>query len=369
MSSTVVTPGWHSVELNIQVGATAGALGVVQIWLDNTLVSALSGSAVDVGSTPIGVLQIGDVQTARTYDVVYDDVAFGTTRIGSGSDTTPPSVPGNVTASPTSPFSIQVGWSASTDDVGVTGYDLYRDGSLFQSLGTVTSFTDSTVLAATTHTYAVRARDQASNVSALSAPVAVTTPAAATPLFSDGFESGTFASWTSSGGLALESTDTRSGTFAAEGVATNGSVSAKKTLPVGPYPDAYARVWVEMKTLPNGTIGLLRLRDTSTGSVANVFLTSGGKLGFSGGTFSSTSTVSLGTGWHMIEVHVSVNGASSSYQVWLDGQPVSGLSGAFDLTGSGAVTILQVGDSSAVTGRTYDVVYDDAAFSTSRIGF
>jgi len=369
ISSTVVTPGWHSLELNIQVGATAGALGVVQIWLDNTLVTALSSSAINVGSTPIGGLQIGDVQTARIYDVAYDDVGFGTSRIGSGSDTTPPSVPANVTASATSPFSIQVGWSASTDDVGVTGYDLYRDGSLFRSLGTVTSFTDNTVLGATTHTYAVLARDQASNVSALSAPASATTPAAATPLFSDGFESGTFGAWTSNGGLALESTDAHSGTVAAEGVATNGAVYAKKTLPVGPYSDAYARVWVEMKTLPNGTIGLLRLRDTSAGSVADVFLTSAGKLGFSGGAFSSSSTVSLGTGWHMIEVHVLVSGTSSSYQVWLDGQPVTGLSGAFDLTGSGAVTILQVGDSSAVTGRTYDAVYDDAAFSTSRIGF
>jgi hypothetical protein len=37
--------------------------------------------------------------------------------------------------------------------------------------------------------------------------------------------------------------------------------------------------------------------------------------------------------------------------------------------GSGVVTILQGADSSAVTGRTYDVVYDDDAFSTSRIGF
>src|SRR6185437_14775422 len=280
---------------------------------------------------------------------------------------TPPSVPANVTASATSPFSIQVGWSASTDDVGVTGYDLYRDGSLFQSLGTVTSFTDNTVLGATTHTYAVLARDQASNVSALSAPASATTLAAATPLFSDGFESGTFGAWTSNGGLALESTDAHSGTVAAEGAATNGAVYAKKTLPVGPYSDAYARVWVEMKTLPNGTIGLLRLRDTSAGSVGNVFLTSAGRLGFSGGTLSSTSTVSLGTGWHMIEVHVLVSGTSSSYQVWLDGQPVAGLSGTFDLTGSGAVTILQVGDSSAVTGRIYDAVYDDAAFSTSRI--
>jgi len=319
-------------------------------------------------------MQIGDTATSTTgWDIIFDDAAFGTSRLGTGGDVTAPTVPDNVTAVASSPFSVQVGWNASTDNTAVTGYDLFRDGSLFQSLGNVTSYADSSVMNSSTHTYAVRARDLAANVSALSTPVSVTTPATATPVFADGFESGGFSAWSSVGGLFVESSDVRSGGFAAEGIATDGGISAKTTLPSGSYTDAYARVGVEMKTLPNGTIGLLRLRDTASTSVGNVFLTSGGKLGFTQGqsgqlTAAVTSAVSLGIGWHTIELHVSVNGASSSYQVWLDGQLVAGLSGSFDLASAGAVTILQVGDSSVVSGRTYDVVYDDAAFSTSRLG-
>jgi hypothetical protein len=325
----------------------------------------------------VTILQVGDTATSTSgWDMVLDDAAFGASRLGPSGDTTAPSIPTTLTATATSPFSVNVSWDSSTDDTGVSGYDLFRDGTLFQSLGTVTTFTDTTVLNSSTHTYAVRARDLAVNRSALTATVSVTTPATATPVFADGFESGTFTpAWTSNGGLALESTDVRSGSFAAEGLATNGGISAKKTLPAGPYPDAYARVGVEMKTLPNGgTTGLLRLRDTASGSVGNVFVTPGGKLGFSQGLLTGqltpavTSTVSLGTGWHTIELHVSLSGAASSYQVWLDGVAVTGLSGTFDLGSSGPVTILQVGDSAVVSGRTYDVVYDDAAFSTSRVG-
>jgi fibronectin type 3 domain-containing protein len=361
--------GWHVVELRLSPN---GASSTVEVWMDGVLVSSLSGG-VNLGlAGAVTSMQVGDT-AAVTYDLLFDDAAFGTSRLGISGDTTAPTVPDNVTAVASSPFSVQVGWDASTDNTAVTGYDLFRDGSLFQSLGNVTSYADGSVMNSSTHTYTVRARDLAANVSALSTPVSVTTPATATPVFADGFESGGFSGWTSAGGLVVESSDVRSGGFAAEGIATNGGISAKTTLPSGSYTDAYARVGVEMKTLPNGTIGLLRLRDTASTSVGNVFLTSGGKLGFTQGqtgqlTTAVTSAVSLGIGWHTIELHVSVNGASSSYQVWLDGQLVAGLSGSFDLGAAGAVTILQVGDSSVVSGRAYDVVYDDAALSTSRVG-
>ena len=370
LSGSTPAPGWHSLELHLDAASTPGAPGVVQIWLDNVMVADLSSATAYHGSTPVGILQIGEVQSGLTYRVAFDDVAFGTSRLGPVADSTPPSAPGSVTAWAPSAFSTQVSWVASTDSTGISSYDVFRDGTFVGDVpATATSFTDTTVLSSTTYSYTVRAWDVSGNVSPLSAATSVTTPSAPPPLFADGFESG-LGAWSSTRGLVLEPTDVHSGGFAAEGAATNGGISAKKTLPAGSYPDAYARVWVEMKTLPNGNTGLLRLRDTASGSVGNVFLTSGGKLGFSGGTItpSTTSNVRLGSGWHAIELHVSVNGASSSYQVWLDGAPVTGLAGTLDLTGSGSTTILQVGDSAAVTGRTFDVVYDDAAFATSRVG-
>ena len=79
-------------------------------------------------------------------------------------------------ASATSPTAVAVSWQASTDNVAVTGYDVYRDSTLLATLGSsALSFNDA-VAAGSTHSYAVDAFDAAGNHSAQSAPVSVTTP-------------------------------------------------------------------------------------------------------------------------------------------------------------------------------------------------
>ncbi len=80
------------------------------------------------------------------------------------------------TAAAASPFEVDLSWTAATDNVGVTGYDLFRDDQLYRSLGPVASFVDTDLVGSSTHTYAVRARDVAGNVSAFTATVPVTTP-------------------------------------------------------------------------------------------------------------------------------------------------------------------------------------------------
>jgi lysophospholipase L1-like esterase/chitodextrinase len=97
-------------------------------------------------------------------------------------DTQAPTTPGTPTASGVSASQATLDWSASTDNVRVVGYDIYRapgaSGGSFTSVGasTTTSFTDSGLAASTTYRYQVRARDAAGNTSAFSAAVAVTTP-------------------------------------------------------------------------------------------------------------------------------------------------------------------------------------------------
>ena len=66
----------------------------------------------------------------------------------------------------------------------------------------IATFTDGSVLASTAYSYTVQARDAVNNVSAVSAGASTTTPAAAAPVFGDGFESGTLGAWTSSAGGA-----------------------------------------------------------------------------------------------------------------------------------------------------------------------
>ena len=87
-------------------------------------------------------------------------------------DTTPPTVPGGVTAVAQSSTEILVSWTASTDASGISGYRVFRDGAA-TAVATVqtTSYTDPGRTAGVTYSYAVSAVDAATppNVSAPSA--------------------------------------------------------------------------------------------------------------------------------------------------------------------------------------------------------
>jgi cellulose 1,4-beta-cellobiosidase len=80
-----------------------------------------------------------------------------------------------LSASASSPTSATLSWTAATDDVGIAGYRIYRNGVQI-STTSATSYADSGLSAATTYTYSVRAYDAAGNVSAGSNTASVTTP-------------------------------------------------------------------------------------------------------------------------------------------------------------------------------------------------
>ncbi|MGW5668768.1 discoidin domain-containing protein [Micromonospora sp. NPDC003776] len=81
-------------------------------------------------------------------------------------DSQPPSAPGNLALTEPAPDQVRLTWSASTDNVGVTGYDIYANGTLRTTVGASTlSWTD-TQPAGTTVSYSVRAHDAAGNQSA-----------------------------------------------------------------------------------------------------------------------------------------------------------------------------------------------------------
>lgn len=98
-------------------------------------------------------------------------------------DTEAPSVPGSLSGSATSAGAVSLQWAASTDDVGVNGYRIYRgttadfsaDSASQVGTSTATSFAQSGV-AAGTYYYRVAATDAAGNVSAASAAATVVVP-------------------------------------------------------------------------------------------------------------------------------------------------------------------------------------------------
>ncbi|MGH8877967.1 MAG: glycosyl hydrolase family 18 protein, partial [Stackebrandtia sp.] len=100
--------------------------------------------------------------------------AVTATTLDPGDDTTPPSVPEGLAATDSTSDSVSLSWDAATDDSGIAGYNVYRDGELATSV-TETSATVSGLAPVTEYSFTVAARDKYDNLSAESDPVAATT--------------------------------------------------------------------------------------------------------------------------------------------------------------------------------------------------
>lgn len=101
---------------------------------------------------------------------------------GGTADTTAPTVPTSLSSSSITSTGFTLSWTASTDNVGVTGYDVFQNGALKTSV-TGTSAAITGLTASTTYSFTVKAKDAATNVSAASTALNVTTSAPATPTY------------------------------------------------------------------------------------------------------------------------------------------------------------------------------------------
>lgn len=88
-----------------------------------------------------------------------------------------PTAPTNLVATGKTTNSVSLSWTASTDNTGVTGYDVYRGTALAGSTASATSFTAAGLSPGTSYTFTVKAKDGAGNVSAASNALTVTTTA------------------------------------------------------------------------------------------------------------------------------------------------------------------------------------------------
>ncbi|EDO25718.1 predicted protein, partial [Nematostella vectensis] len=93
---------------------------------------------------------------------------------GSSPDATPPTAPTNLTSSNITQTSVNLTWSASTDNVAVTGYQVFNGATLVTTT-TNLNYTVTGLTAATAYTFSVKAKDAANNVSAASNTVNITT--------------------------------------------------------------------------------------------------------------------------------------------------------------------------------------------------
>lgn len=104
----------------------------------------------------------------------WGEVEDYTVEIQDAGDIEAPSTPSNLTTSSITQNSVQLSWTASTDNIGVTGYKIYKNGSLLTTT-TGTSYNVTSLSAATSYSFYVIAYDAAGNLSSQSNTVNVTT--------------------------------------------------------------------------------------------------------------------------------------------------------------------------------------------------
>ena len=140
------------------------------------------------GNQPYGEHFAGTIDEARVYNralsVTEIQTVMANPLVPSAPDTSAPTAPTGLTATAAGAGQINLSWTASTDNVGVNGYEVERclgaGCSGFAAIGTPTgtTFANTGLAASTAYTYRVRATDLAGNVSAYSATASASTTAA-----------------------------------------------------------------------------------------------------------------------------------------------------------------------------------------------
>ena len=182
-TSTSISLAWTASTDNVGVtgyqilrapGASGGTFAQIA--------TSTTNSYVNTGLTASTTFryQVRAVDAAGNASAVSNTVTAAT-QPGGGGDVTPPTAPTNLTAPSTTTTSVSLAWTASTDNVGVTGYQILRapgaSGGTFTQIATSTtnSYVNNGLTANTTYRYQVRATDAVGLVSAVSNTVTAMT--------------------------------------------------------------------------------------------------------------------------------------------------------------------------------------------------
>lgn len=168
----LIAPG---IQKKVEATATT-APTVVATSTPSTATTTPSGTIPAVPATPAQ-----PTSGTGTATVPATPATPATPAQSTSSDTTVPSTPTNLSVTAPSTQGIILSWTSSTDNVGVTGYRIYRGGVQIATVATSTFYSDASLSASTAYSYTVAAYDAAGNVSEQSTAVSATTLSAGPP--------------------------------------------------------------------------------------------------------------------------------------------------------------------------------------------
>ena len=144
----------------------------------STLLAATANDGTEAVTIPNTPGTTNRIMVKGTNHVFFDISNTNFTITAGSTDTVAPTAP-TLTATGTTQTTTNLSWSGATDNVAVTGYDVYKDGVLLGSTTTATTYAVSGLTASTTYVFTVKAKDAAGNISAASNALTVTTLAPA----------------------------------------------------------------------------------------------------------------------------------------------------------------------------------------------
>ena len=165
----------------VYMSTTSGQYNSGNIVKNNIPASSSTGGVTE--TTTVDNLTNGTYYFIVTAYDIYGNESGNSNEIQkttTGGDTQAPTVPTGLSAQAISSSQINLSWATSTDNVGVTGYSIYRDGALIDTSAT-NSYSNIGLSASTTYTYRVSAYDTAGNMSSQSSSASATTSSGGGP--------------------------------------------------------------------------------------------------------------------------------------------------------------------------------------------
>ncbi len=173
---------WYAVEQYVKMNTPGQNDGIVRGWIDGELVFERTDLRfrdtfnLKIHEIWMNVYYGGGTPASSDHHMYIDNLVIAHNYIGPietlpFADTIKPTVPTRLEANIFSSTQLNLSWQASHDNIGVTGYRIYRNNTLI-STTTNLFFSDTGLTPGVAHTYTVTAFDAAGNQSAWSAPAA-----------------------------------------------------------------------------------------------------------------------------------------------------------------------------------------------------